>query len=120
MLDGPDAISHRVMYSGRQARVMITALYRGFVNAVVESKDGTISVASTYPSQQKATEDRDFQFLFKAVEEAYNSVQCGDGFPFGAVVVCDEEVVVSCHNMVRKQTDPTAHAEVVAIRECPA
>ncbi|KAL4571034.1 hypothetical protein LXL04_017784 [Taraxacum kok-saghyz] len=52
-----------------------------------------------------------------AVEEAYKGVECGDGQPFGAVMVCKDEIVVSCHNMVSKHTDPTAHAEVRAIRE---
>jgi tRNA(Arg) A34 adenosine deaminase TadA len=64
-----------------------------------------------------AVQDRDHKFLTKAVEEAYRGVDCGDGGPFGAVVVCNDEVVVSCHNMVLKHTDPTAHAEVTAIRE---
>jgi len=64
-----------------------------------------------------AVQDRDHQFLTKAVEEAYKGVECGDGGPFGAVVVWNDEVVVSCHNMVLSNTDPTAHAEVTAIRE---
>jgi len=68
-------------------------------------------------SIQPAVQDRDHKFLTKAVEEAYKGVECGDGGPFGAVVVCDDEVVVSCHNMVLKHTDPTAHAEVTAVRE---
>lgn len=51
------------------------------------------------------------------MEEAYKGVECGDGGPFGAVVVCKDEVIASCHNMVLKHTDPTAHAEVTAIRE---
>jgi pyrimidine deaminase RibD-like protein len=55
--------------------------------------------------------------LSKAVEEAYRGVDCGDGGPFGAVVVRNDEVIVSCHNMVLNHTDPTAHAEVTAIRE---
>ncbi|KAF5193383.1 Guanosine deaminase [Thalictrum thalictroides] len=55
--------------------------------------------------------DRDHKFLSRAVEEAYKGVECGDGGPFGAVVVCNDEVVVSCHNMVLKHMDPTAHAE---------
>ncbi|WVZ62557.1 hypothetical protein U9M48_012294 [Paspalum notatum var. saurae] len=84
---------------------------------VVESKDGTISVASAFAGHQEAVQDRDHKFLTKAVEEAYRGVECGDGGPFGAVVVCNHEVVVSCHNMVLKHTDPTAHAEVTAIRE---
>lgn len=66
---------------------------------------------------QIAVQDRDHKFLSKAVEEAYRGVDCGDGGPFGAVVVRNDEVVVSCHNMVLKNTDPTAHAEVTAIRE---
>ncbi|TVU39839.1 hypothetical protein EJB05_13280 [Eragrostis curvula] len=84
---------------------------------VVESKDGTISVASAFAGHQEAVQNRDHKFLTKAVEEAYRGVDCGDGGPFGAVVVRNDEVVVSCHNMVLKHTDPTAHAEVTAIRE---
>lgn len=64
-----------------------------------------------------AVQDRDHKFLSKAVEEAYKGVECGDGGPFGAVVVHNDEILVSCHNMVLKCTDPTAHAEVTAIRE---
>lgn len=64
-----------------------------------------------------AVQDRDHKFLTKAVEEAYKGVDSGDGGPFGAVVVHNDEVVVRCHNMVLKHTDPTAHAEVTAIRE---
>jgi tRNA(Arg) A34 adenosine deaminase TadA len=64
-----------------------------------------------------AVQNRDHKFLSKAVEEAYKGVDSGDGGPFGAVVVCNDEVVVSCHNMVLNCTDPTAHAEVTAIRE---
>ncbi|KAI4303050.1 hypothetical protein MLD38_038729 [Melastoma candidum] len=84
---------------------------------VLEAKDGTISVASAFAGHQEAVQDRDHKFLSKAVEEAYKGVDCGDGGPFGAVVVRNDEIVVSCHNMVLKNTDPTAHAEVTAIRE---
>ncbi|THU62633.1 hypothetical protein C4D60_Mb01t07150 [Musa balbisiana] len=67
--------------------------------------------------EAQAVQDRDHKFLSKAVEEAYHGVECGDGGPFGAVVVHNDEIIVSCHNMVLKNTDPTAHAEVAAIRE---
>lgn len=33
------------------------------------------------------------------------------------MIVHNDEVVASCHNMVLKNTDPTAHAEVISIRE---
>lgn len=64
-----------------------------------------------------AVHDSNHKFLTQAVEEAYKGVDCGDGGPFGAVIVHNNEVVASCHNMVLKYTDPTAHAEVTAIRE---
>ncbi|MBA0618913.1 hypothetical protein Godav_028177, partial [Gossypium davidsonii] len=60
--------------------------------------------------------DRDHKFLTQVIGEAYKGVECKDGRPFGAVVVCNDEVIVSCHNMILRNTDPTAHAEVTAIR----
>ncbi|KAE8729109.1 putative inactive poly polymerase SRO2-like [Hibiscus syriacus] len=66
---------------------------------------------------QPAVQDRDHKFLTQAIGEAYKGVECKDGRPFGAVVVRNDEAIVSCHNMVLKNTDPTAHAEVTAIRE---
>ncbi|XP_022719200.1 uncharacterized protein LOC111277209 isoform X1 [Durio zibethinus] len=66
---------------------------------------------------QPVAPDRDLKFLRQAIDEAYKGVECKDGGPFGAVVVRNDEVIVSCHNMVLRNTDPTAHAEVTAIRE---
>ncbi|KAK9071585.1 hypothetical protein SSX86_008013 [Deinandra increscens subsp. villosa] len=84
---------------------------------VVKTKDGTIAVATAFAGHQEAVKDRDHKFLTRAVEEAYKGVENGDGGPFGAVVVQNDEIVVSCHNMVLNHTDPTAHAEVTAVRE---
>ena len=54
----------------------------------------------------------------QAVDEAYRAAARGDGGPFGAVILGDDDAVVaSCHNLVRKNTDPSAHAEVAAIRQ---
>ncbi|KAL5541444.1 hypothetical protein UlMin_009154 [Ulmus minor] len=87
------------------------------MESLLETKGGTVSVASAFAGHQEAVQDGDREFIKKAVEEAYKGVDCGDGGPFGAVVVRNGEVVVSCHNMVLHNTDPTAHAEVTAIRE---
>ncbi|KAF8039028.1 hypothetical protein BT93_B1544 [Corymbia citriodora subsp. variegata] len=84
---------------------------------MAETKDGNLSVASAFPDHQEIVQDSDHEFSARAVEEAYKGVECGDGGPFGAVVIRNGEVVVSCHNMVLKNGDPTAHAEVTAIRE---
>jgi guanine deaminase len=55
-------------------------------------------------------------FLKLAVEEAKSGMRAGDGGPFGAVVVRDGEILGKGHNTVLKAHDPSAHAEVNAIR----
>lgn len=56
-------------------------------------------------------------FLREAIRLAQHAVQTGAGGPFGAVVVRAGEVVGRGWNQVTSANDPTAHAEVVAIRE---
>eukprot|EP00897_Mesotaenium_endlicherianum_P000130 jgi/Mesen1/10117/ME000075S09623 len=81
------------------------------------SHRGEPLVPAHVPSHLEEVKDRDRPFLAKAVEEAYEGVRSGEGGPFGAVIVRGDEIVVSCHNMVLKHTDPTAHAEVTAVRQ---
>lgn len=52
-----------------------------------------------------------------AVTEALHGVQNKDGGPFGAVIVRDNEVIATAHNMVLVNQDPTCHAEIEAIRK---
>lgn len=52
----------------------------------------------------------------RAIELALQGVRLGQGGPFGALVVLDGEVVGEGSNLVTSTNDPTAHAEVVAIR----
>ncbi|KAF8690568.1 hypothetical protein HU200_040932 [Digitaria exilis] len=66
---------------------------------------------------QHSAQDRDYKLMKKAVDEAYRAVKTGEGAPFGAVVVRGGAVVASCHNVMLKNTDPSAHAEVTAIRQ---
>uniref|UniRef100_A0A0R0IBP6 CMP/dCMP-type deaminase domain-containing protein n=1 Tax=Glycine max TaxID=3847 RepID=A0A0R0IBP6_SOYBN len=84
---------------------------------VVQTKNGTVSVASAFAGHKEAIQQRDHKFLRIAVEEAYKGVDCEDGGPFGAIIVCNDEIVARCHNMVLRNTDPTAHAEVTVIRK---
>ena len=60
------------------------------------------------------------QFMRTAIEEAQRGVDAGHGGPFGAVVVRRGAVVGRAHNEVLKTGDPTAHAEVLAIRRAAA
>jgi guanine deaminase len=62
----------------------------------------------------------DARFMQMAIELATNNVLSGVGGPFGAVIVKDGEVVATGVNLVTGTNDPTAHAEVTAIRRACA
>ena len=55
-------------------------------------------------------------FLKLAIEQALEGMRAGAGGPFGAVIVKDDKIIGKGHNTVLKSHDPTAHAEVNAIR----
>ncbi|MEG1499506.1 MAG: nucleoside deaminase [Clostridia bacterium] len=57
------------------------------------------------------------KFMKEAIIEAEIGIGKGCGGPFGAVVVKGEKIVGRGHNEVLKNNDPTAHAEVQAIRD---
>ncbi len=56
-------------------------------------------------------------FMQKAIELSHENVRSGRGGPFAAVVVKDGKVIAHGTNQVTSTNDPTAHAEIVAIRE---
>ncbi|MBO9999332.1 MAG: nucleoside deaminase [Cyanobacteria bacterium SID2] len=56
------------------------------------------------------------KFLQLAIDLAVEGVKLDRGGPFGAIIVKDGEVVGTGNNRVTSTNDPTAHAEIVAIR----
>lgn len=52
----------------------------------------------------------------RAIELAVENVRSGRGGPFGAVIVKDDRIIASGVNLVTATNDPSAHAEIVAIR----
>jgi tRNA(Arg) A34 adenosine deaminase TadA len=56
-------------------------------------------------------------YMLEAIKKAEENIITGKGGPFGAVVVRDGKIIASVGNRVTSTNDPTAHAEVVAIRE---
>jgi tRNA(Arg) A34 adenosine deaminase TadA len=56
-------------------------------------------------------------WMGKAIELARENVRAGRGGPFAALVVKDGALLASGTNLVTSTNDPTAHAEIVAIRE---
>ena len=57
------------------------------------------------------------KFMKKAIRLSVGNVEKGKGGPFGAIVVKDGKVIARGANSVTATNDPTAHAEVVAIRK---
>jgi tRNA(Arg) A34 adenosine deaminase TadA len=60
---------------------------------------------------------QDEYFLRKAIALAREGMITGQGGPFGALIVKDGQIVGQGCNQVTSTNDPTAHAEVVAIRD---
>ncbi|RYG53355.1 MAG: nucleoside deaminase [Chitinophagaceae bacterium] len=60
---------------------------------------------------------KELGFLERAIELSRQAIEDGHGGPFGCVIVKDDEIIGEGCNMVTSSNDPTAHAEVVAIRE---
>ncbi len=63
------------------------------------------------PTEDKKT------YMLEAIKMAEENIASGKGGPFGAVVVKHSKIVARVGNCVTSTNDPTAHAEVVAIRE---
>ena len=59
---------------------------------------------------------RDLECMRLALEQARKAVAKGE-VPIGAVLVRDDQVLAQAHNFRETWQDPTAHAEMVAIRE---
>jgi guanine deaminase len=59
-------------------------------------------------------------FMARAIQLSLDNVASGQGGPFGAVIVKDGSIIAEGANRVTTINDPTAHAEVVAIREACA
>ena len=55
-------------------------------------------------------------FMIRAIELSINSAHNAGG-PFGCVIVKDDKIIAEGSNKVTSSNDPTAHAEIVAIRE---
>jgi tRNA(Arg) A34 adenosine deaminase TadA len=65
----------------------------------------------------KSTDEHQHQqFMRRAIALSLENVSQRNGGPFGAVIVKDTQIIGEGFNRVTASNDPTAHAEVVAIR----
>ena len=56
------------------------------------------------------------KFMREAIRLSIENVQSGNGGPFGTIIVKNGNIIASGVNKVTQSNDPTAHAEIVAIR----
>src|SRR3989304_4389404 len=63
-----------------------------------------------------AMSDRDTEFMRLALEEARQAERAGE-VPIGAVIVAGDKVLARGWNRTITDCDPTAHAEIIALRE---
>jgi tRNA(Arg) A34 adenosine deaminase TadA len=56
-------------------------------------------------------------FMRRAIALSEEALHSGQGGPFGALMVRDDRIIAEGHNRVISANDPTAHAEIAAIRE---
>lgn len=71
---------------------------------------------SSWAHHFNAMTERDRLFMVEAFEEAEKALAAGE-VPIGAVVVKDGRVIGKGHNLKESTGDPTAHAEMIALRE---
>lgn len=60
---------------------------------------------------------RELNFMQQAIDLSRKGIATNEGGPFGCIIVREEEIVGRGWNMVTSTNDPTAHAEVAAIRD---
>ncbi len=60
------------------------------------------------------------KFMQAAIDEAFAGLKKNHGGPFGAVIVRKGKIIARAHNQVLKTNDPTAHAEMLALRTASA
>ena len=75
------------------------------------------TIVHTFPSENFMSQEK---YMREALSLAETGMRSGRGGPFGCVVVRKGEIVGRGHNRVTSTNDPTAHAEVVAIRDACA
>ena len=59
---------------------------------------------------------KDIYFMRQAIKLSLKTIQKNAGGPFGAVIVKNREIIAHGSNRVTSTNDPTAHAEIIAIR----
>lgn len=80
-------------------------------------ESGRSAAEATDPSSSDFDRASAAQFMRRAIDLGRQGMHAGDGGPFGAVIVRDGVIIGEGWNRVVAKSDPTAHGEIVAIRD---
>lgn len=103
--------------AGAKLENMVFVIEKEFQDGRVRilEKAPTVHIESLAVVQSREITPRDCEFMQMAIDLSVENVKNGGG-PFGAVIVRDDKIVATGVNRVTANHDPTAHAEVSAIR----
>ncbi len=73
--------------------------------------------AKALENQDSESQFSDIDYMDEAVKSAIKGMDANEGGPFGCVIVKDGKIIGKGNNKVTSTNDPTAHAEITAIRE---
>ena len=82
--------------------------------------DAPAETATPGAQDPQAATEADLQFMARALDLAKRGEKVEGASPIGCVIVLDGKIVAEGHNEVGLRHDPTAHAEIVAIRQAAA
>jgi tRNA(adenine34) deaminase len=87
-------------------------------NAVISVISITVSITalSVFRRKKLAMRNDDEHFMRLALEQAEKAYK-REEVPVGAILIIENEVIASAYNVKESTSDPTAHAELIAIRE---
>lgn len=108
--DSHPNLSRRHWLAGTVGGLVLTGVAGDWLTAAAQSNEAK-AVATPFVQEQAAG------FMRRAIELARKGVEAGDGGPFGTVIVKDGKIIGEGWNRVLSTNDPTAHGEVVAIRD---
>ncbi|MGC9386524.1 MAG: nucleoside deaminase [Hydrogenovibrio sp.] len=77
----------------------------------------TETLTAARPEPTSEITEADQQFMRRAIALSHDKMQAGCGGPFGAVIARNGNLIAEGYNQVTHAQDPTAHAEITAIRQ---
>ena len=109
--------THIILNIGILISVFLLLIYFLFQYFNQQKKSETSEVLKRRPQEPEMDIRDHVHFMYEAVKIAIDGMDENEGGPFGCVIVKNGEIVGKGNNKVTSNNDPTAHAEIVAIRD---